>query len=222
MSCGETAKPPTSIPRSSEQNRITQRLRSPDQTRHVLQDERNAQRRDHDVDQRHPQRAQRSVDRQLDDHGGDAAADHPDHQNDHERHTDHPEGRQASHRADHQDFALGEMKDVGRADNHRDAERDEAVDAPDRQAADDALDELLNGHDVSRWRRCRIVDHASQDCDKRFCIRMQEFCVPPASGRAPVHYPSRQLAMQKNQAKPARMTQARVATVRAALPRAPF
>ena len=55
MSCGDIAKPPMSMPRDREQRRIAQRLRSPDQTRHILQNERNAQRRDHDVDERHAQ-----------------------------------------------------------------------------------------------------------------------------------------------------------------------
>ena len=95
-----------------------------------------------------------------------AASDHPDHQNDYEGQTDHPDSRQASHCADHQDLTLGKVKDVGRADNHRDAERDEAVDASDRQAADDALDELLDGHDISRWRRSDSRLWAAA-CDKR-------------------------------------------------------
>jgi len=121
----------------------------------ILQQDGHADGRDDDVHQRNAAHAQRAVDAELDRHGGEAAEHHPDYQQRDERERQQVVRRDAKHRAQHDDLALREMQHAGRPDDHREAERDEAIDATDRETTDKELDELRAAHGMLR----SVMDH---------------------------------------------------------------
>ena len=53
------------------------------------------------------------------------------------------EQEEADVHPDHHEFALGEVDDLDHAEDQRDADTDERVDAADEQAVDDGLDHCL-------------------------------------------------------------------------------
>ena len=116
----------------------------------ILQQNGHTDGRDDDVHQRNAAHSQRPVDAELDRHGREAAEHHSDHQQRNERERQQVVRCDAKHRAQHDDLALREMQHAGRPDDHRETERDEAINAADREATDKELDELRAAHGVLR------------------------------------------------------------------------
>ena len=124
------------------------RVAAPDDHRQMLEDDRQADRRD---ERREPRRvAQRPV-RDALERVADGHADGHRHQHagdeDRERRQsrvrpgDRRDHRKRHHRADHHDLAVREIDQLDDAVHHRVAERDDGVDAAERQPVDDLLQE---------------------------------------------------------------------------------
>ncbi len=130
-----------------------ERVAAPDHHRHVLQDDRYADRRNQGCKPRRA--AQRPVRRPLhrvaDQH---AHRDRATGGGEHNRERRQTRGRQrADHRerhhcAEHHHFAVREVDELDDAVDHRIAERDHGIDRPQRQAVDHLLDE--NVHATAR------------------------------------------------------------------------
>jgi len=114
-----------------------------------LQQDRHAHGGDADVHQRHAAHAQRAIDAELDDGGRQSAERHADDEQGDKWQRHQSESRQPEHRAQHDDFALGEVQDPRRADDHRETERNQAVDAADGETSDREFDEMRAAHEAS-------------------------------------------------------------------------
>ncbi len=137
---------------AAERERVVVAVRrAEEELRAVLEEERDAERRDQ---RRDPRRvAERPVREPLDRDAEPRGADHRDeeHQHHHEPDRDHRvrraaergEDAEADVGADHVDVAVREVEQLQDPVDHRVAEGDEGVDAAEREAVDEELDELV-------------------------------------------------------------------------------
>ena len=152
--------------RRLDQCREGQIVAAPDHERQVLQDDGHA---DGGDQRREPGRfAQRTVGDFLhpvgerhayEDSDDEAGENDQDRRQLHVRAEERRDHRQRDHRADHHHFAVGKVDQADDAVDHGVAQRDQSIDAAQRQAVDDLLQKRVHG--ASGWRDCALSVHLS-------------------------------------------------------------